>query len=111
MAPRGMIRVFLAGFAAALAMVLYGFRHQSLVHAVATLGPYYVGAIGSSLARGEGFAGYGVLLKRRSPLYPFMIGAIYSLFGEHPFLVQLFQCACFGGTCSLAYDMGRRVFN
>lgn len=101
--------VFAAGFAIALGMVLYGFRNQAFVRD--GFDPYYFGAMGSSLARGDGFAAYGVLLKRRSPLYPLIIGAVYSVFGEHPFLIQILQCACFAGTCALAYDVSRRVFN
>jgi 4-amino-4-deoxy-L-arabinose transferase-like glycosyltransferase len=108
---REALLVFLAGFAVALGMVLWGFRTQSLVQdPVNGIDPYHFGAIGSSLARGEGFAAYGVVLNRRSPLYPFLIAGIYYFFGEHPFLVQLVQCACFAGTCALVYDAGRRVF-
>ena len=89
--------LFLAALSVAAAMVAYGFRTQSLVHD--KFDPYYFGAMGESLARGDGFSSYGVLLKRRSPLYPLIIGAVYALFGVHPLLVQLLQCACFAGTC------------
>jgi len=109
---REAVLVFLAGFAVALSMVLWGFHSQSLVQdPFNKLDPYHFGAMGSSLARGEGFAAYGVVLDRKSPLYPLLIGGIYYLFGEHSFLVKLVQCLCFAATCALVYDAGRRVFN
>lgn len=73
--------------------------------------PYYFGEMGKSLARGEGFDAYGTLLKRRSPLYPMVIGAVYYLFGEDPTLVLLLQCLLFAATCALTFDLGRRMFN
>ena len=97
------------GLIAGLAMVFLVFEFQPLVRD--KFDPYYFGQMGESLARGEGFARYGVLLKRRSPLYPLVIGAVYSLFGVHPRLVLLLQVVCLGVTCWLVYDMGRRVFN
>jgi 4-amino-4-deoxy-L-arabinose transferase-like glycosyltransferase len=101
--------VFLLSLASGLAMVFLGFRSQSLVDT--KFDPYFFGEMGKSLARGDGFAPFGVLLKRRAPLYPLAIGAIYVVFGEHPRLVQLFQCLLFASTCWLVFDMGRRVFN
>jgi len=94
---------------AALAVVLVGFRAQGLVDNLPD--PYWFSAMGSSLARGEGLSAYGSLLHRRAPLYPFMIGAIYYVFGEHPFLVQLVQTVLFAGTSVLAFDLGRRIYN
>jgi 4-amino-4-deoxy-L-arabinose transferase-like glycosyltransferase len=93
----------------ALAVVLVGFRAQALVDKRPD--PYWFLAMGTSLARGEGLSAYGSLLHRRAPLYPFMIGGIYKLFGEHPFLVQLVQTALFAGTSVLAYQIGKRVYN
>lgn len=90
-------------------MVFVGFRAQSFVQDIAD--PYYFGDMGKSLARGEGLLKYGALLRRRAPLYPLVIGGLYSLFGENPLWVQLLQCLLAAGTCWLAYDMGRRIFN
>jgi 4-amino-4-deoxy-L-arabinose transferase-like glycosyltransferase len=90
-------------------MVFIGFGAQSFVQD--RFDPYFFGEMGKSLARGDGFAPYGVLLKRRAPLYPLVIGGIYFVFGEHPRLVQLLQCVLFAGTCALVFDMGRRLFN
>jgi hypothetical protein len=90
-------------------MVFGGFDSQSFV--TDKFDPYYFGEMGKSLARGEGFAPFGVLLKRRSPLYPLFIGGIYFAFGEHPLLVLLLQCVLLGGTCWLVFDMGQRLFN
>jgi 4-amino-4-deoxy-L-arabinose transferase-like glycosyltransferase len=101
----------LFGFAllAALAVILVGFRAQALVDSRPD--PYWFSAMGSSLARGEGLSAFGSLLHRRAPLYPFMIAAIYKIFGERPLLVELVQALAFAATCVLAYDIGRRVYN
>ena len=103
------IVVFLIGVAAAAAMAFLFFSSQSFVRD--RFDPYFFGEMGKSLARGEGFTAYGTLLKRRSPMYPFFIGATYYLFGGQPRLVQLLQCVMLGGTCWLVFDMGRRIFN
>ena len=101
--------LFGSALVVALAVVLVGFRSQGLVDNRPD--PYWFSAMGSSLARGEGLAAYGSLLHRRAPLYPFMIAAIYKVFGEHQLLVQLVQTLCFAGTSVLAYELGRRIYN
>src|SRR5262245_58530650 len=87
---RWSIATYSLGVIAGLAMMLVGFELQSLVSDRSD--PYFFGEMGKSLARGQGFEPYGVLLKRRAPLYPMVIGGIYSLFGEDPRFVQLLQC-------------------
>ncbi|HYQ44912.1 MAG TPA: glycosyltransferase family 39 protein [Polyangiaceae bacterium] len=94
---------------AALAVVFVGFRAQGLVDNRPD--PYWFSAMGTSLARGEGLSAYGSLLHRRAPLYPFMIGGIYTVFGEHPLLVQLVQIVLFAGTSVIAFELGRRIYN
>jgi 4-amino-4-deoxy-L-arabinose transferase-like glycosyltransferase len=101
--------VFLAAFAIALFVVLVVWRLQGLVDNRPD--PYWFSAMGRSVARGDGFSEYGVLLHRRSPLYPLTIGALYWLFGEREFVIQLLHILCFAGTTLLAYDLGRRLFN
>ena len=101
--------IFTLGLVTGLTMVFAGFSAQTLVSD--KFDPYFFGAMGKSLARGEGFAPYGVLLMRRSPLYPAWIGGLFSLFGERVLLVQLAQCVMLAGTCWLVFDMGRRTFN
>jgi len=101
--------IFLFGVAAGAAMAFFFFGSQSFVHD--RFDPYFFGEMGKSVARGEGFTAYGTLLKRRSPMYPFFIGAIYYLFGEQPRIVLFMQCLLHGGTCWLVFDMGRRMFN
>jgi len=108
-ASRWALGLFLFALVAGLVMVFGLFHAQSLVRN--EFDPYYFGEMGKSLARGEGFDAYGILLKRRSPLYPMVIGGIYYLFGEQPQVVQLLQCLLFAATCVLTFDMGRRVFN
>lgn len=101
--------IFLLALAIALAMALVGFSAQTLVDT--KFDPYDFGRMGKSLASGEGFEPYGVLIKRRAPLYPLMIGAVYSVFGEQPMLVLLLQCLLLAGTCVLVLDIGRGLFN
>jgi 4-amino-4-deoxy-L-arabinose transferase-like glycosyltransferase len=108
-AKRWGLTVFFGALALALVMVLVVFRAQSFVDNVSD--PYYFGDMGKSVARGEPLSNYGTLLHRRSPLYPLVIGGLYSVFGEHPMAVYLLQCLLMAATCWLAFDMGRRVFN
>jgi 4-amino-4-deoxy-L-arabinose transferase-like glycosyltransferase len=106
---RSFMVVFLLGLGAGLAMVFVGFRAQGMVDT--SFDPYYFGEMGKSLARGEGFAPFGVLIQRRAPLYPLLIGGIYSLFGEQSIVVLVAQAALLAGTCTLVFDIGRRMFN
>lgn len=101
--------IFIFALIAGLMMVLVVFRSQSMVDNVSD--PYYFGEMGKSVARGEPLSDYGALLHRRSPMYPLVIGAVYSVFGENPMAVYLLQCLLMAGTCWLVFDMGRRVFN
>jgi 4-amino-4-deoxy-L-arabinose transferase-like glycosyltransferase len=106
---RTSIVIFLVAFCVGLAMVFVGFRSQSFVDS--SFDPYYFGEMGKSLARGDGFAPFGSLIQRRAPLYPLMIGAIYTLFGEQPMLVLIAQCLLLAATCVVVFDIGRRMFN
>jgi 4-amino-4-deoxy-L-arabinose transferase-like glycosyltransferase len=90
-------------------MVFVGFRLQTLVDT--TFDPYYFGEMGKSIAHGQGFTPFGTLIQRRAPLYPLMIGGIYSLFGDQSTLVLVAQCLLLAGTCVLVFLIGRRVFN
>jgi 4-amino-4-deoxy-L-arabinose transferase-like glycosyltransferase len=101
--------VFGLALTTGLAMAFVVFRVQSLVDS--NIDPYHFGAMGRSIAEGHGFAGYGTLLKRRVPLYPLVIGGVYFLFGVHPQLIFVLHTLYFAGTCVLAFDVGRRVFN
>jgi 4-amino-4-deoxy-L-arabinose transferase-like glycosyltransferase len=90
-------------------MILGGWKAQSLVDN--RHDPYYFERMGRSVARGEGFSEYGLLLRRRAPLYPLMIGGVYHLIGERPFAIQLIQSLLFMGTCLLVLDIGSRLYN
>ena len=85
------------------------FRVQSLVDQ--NTDPYFFGDMGKSIADGNGFEGFGSLITRRAPLYPIVIGGVYAVFGDHQKLIVLLHVLMFSGTCVLAYDMGRRLFN
>ena len=101
--------VFVVALVVSLGMVFIGFRSQSLV--ANTFDPYYFGEMGKSLARGEGFAAYGSLIQRRAPLYPLLIGGLYTAFGEQSLLVLLTQALLFAATSVVVFDIGRRLFN
>lgn len=90
-------------------MILGGWKAQSLVDN--RRDPYYFERMGRSVARGEGFAEYGLLLRRRAPLYPLMIGGVYSVIGERPLVIQFIQSLLFVATCLIVLDIGRRLYN
>jgi 4-amino-4-deoxy-L-arabinose transferase-like glycosyltransferase len=92
-----------------VAMAFVVFRVQSLVDP--NIDPYYFGDMGKTIASGHWFEGYGTLLRRRGPLYPLVIGAVYFVFGDHTRLMFFVHTLFFAGTCVLAYDLGRRLFN
>jgi 4-amino-4-deoxy-L-arabinose transferase-like glycosyltransferase len=108
-AVRTLFFIFVGALAIGLAMVFVGFHMQNLVDT--KFDPYDFGAMGKSVARGDGFAPFGNLIERRAPLYPLMIGAVYFLFGEQPTLVLVLQSVLLAGTCVLVFDIGHRLFN
>ncbi len=73
--------------------------------------PYYFGEMGRSIARGDGFEGFGNLIQRRAPLYPIMLGGVFYVIGDHEHAALLVHCVLFAGTAVLAFDLGRRLFN
>jgi len=99
----------LVALATSLCVVVVLWRMQGLVDNRPD--PYLFSAMAESLLRGEGFAAYGSLLHRRTPLYALFIAAIYAVFGVRELMVQLAQCLLFAGTCWLAQDIGRRVYS
>lgn len=46
----------------------------------------------------------------RSPLWPFILAAIYALTGEHNLYPRLFYCVLGSGTCVLIYLLTRTLF-
>ena len=101
--------VFAFALGTGLLMGFVVFRVQSLVDQ--NTDPYFFGEMGKSIADGNGFEGFGSLITRRAPLYPIVIGGVYAVFGDHQKLIVLLHVLMFSGTCVLAYDMGRRLFN
>ena len=101
--------VYAAAFAVGLGVVFLLFERQGLV--TTDIDPYYFGEMGRSLADGNGFAGFGSLLKRRVPLYPLMIAGVYLLTDDSTRAVLLVHCLMFAATATLAFDLARRVFN
>lgn len=103
------IAVALVGTAVAALVAFVLFGRQSLVGLERD--PYGFGQIGQSIAEGNKFEGFGSLLHRRSPMYPIVIGGVYSVVGVHLRAMLVVHCLMFAGTCVLVYDLGRRLFN
>ena len=106
--PPGLVVVLVAA-ATSLAMAFVVSSGGSITDA--GFDPYYFGEMGRSIANGDGFAGFGSLIQRRAPLYPIMLGGIYSVFGEHDRVALFFHCVLFVGVAYLAFVLGRRLFN
>jgi hypothetical protein len=62
------LRIVLLALAAGLVLVFVVFGKQNLVDT--RFDPYYFAAMGKSLANGEGFTPYGILIKRRFAMFP-----------------------------------------
>jgi 4-amino-4-deoxy-L-arabinose transferase-like glycosyltransferase len=98
--------LFVAGVAvvASLTMVLVIFRMQRFV--INLDDPYNYGEI----ARGLLQDGFTKLTRRAASLYPIGIAFVYRLGGNN-LAVELLQCLFHTGTCLLAFDLGRRLYN
>jgi 4-amino-4-deoxy-L-arabinose transferase-like glycosyltransferase len=99
----------LLGLVTSVSVVMLLWRAQGLVDSRPD--PYMFSAMAESLVRGDGFAPFGALLHRRTPLYPLFVAGLYSVFGSRELPVQLAQCLLFAGTCWLAQGMGRMVYS
>lgn len=99
----------LAAFTVAAIMAFVVSRGGSL--ADGGFDPYGFGEMGRSVARGDGFEGFGSLIKRRAPLYPLMLGGLFWVFGERENVALFVHCLLFTGTALLVYDLGRLHFN
>ncbi len=101
--------VFTVSLALGLLMALVLFKFQSFVDQ--DIDPYYFGDMGESIAKGDGFRGFGNLIGRRAPLYPFTIAAVYWAVGVHARAIIVVHAVMFAATCLLTYATGRRLFN
>jgi 4-amino-4-deoxy-L-arabinose transferase-like glycosyltransferase len=102
--PRELLIVAGTAAAVALAMVFYGFRKQGLVSNAGD--PYDYGKI----AHGFVEHGFDKVTRRAAMLYPHLLAVIYWL-GGSDFVVQLLHVLFHVGTTSLAFLLGRRLFN
>ena len=96
--------VMAAALLTSMAMVLVGFRNQGLV--ANTGDPYGYGKIARHFVE----HGFDQLTRRAASLYPTFLSFIYGL-GGSDFVVQLCHCLLHVGTCSLAFIIGRHLFN
>ena len=60
------------------------------------------------ISQGDILGGKGTY--SQSPLYPYFLASIYSLFGHHYIMVRIFQMIMGAGTCVLLYLIGSRIF-
>ena len=71
--------------------------------------------IGWNLAQGNGFSQQGIApftpTMYREPAYPYILGAIYKIFGHNYVVVYLFQIFIFSLTCILVYFLARDIFS
>src|SRR5436309_15219059 len=101
--PHYPILMFALGLVVGLIVVFLGWQAQ---HFVATKqDPYAWEDMGRSMLHGRDFAGYGSVLNRRGPMYPFAIAMLYRVFGERPLILQIAQCAMLGLICVITFDI------
>jgi 4-amino-4-deoxy-L-arabinose transferase-like glycosyltransferase len=100
-------RAFWAILAAAAAVrVAYARTHPGIYDI-----DYYVTFALSVLKRGEYAFLPGVPSVQISPLFPLWIASLFFVFGEHPFLILLANCALSVATGVILYLLGRRLFS
>ncbi|MDO9464964.1 MAG: glycosyltransferase family 39 protein [bacterium] len=61
------------------------------------------------ISHGDILGGKGIY--SQSPLYPYFLALIYSLFGHSSVMARIFQMIMGAGTCVLLYLIGSRIFN
>jgi 4-amino-4-deoxy-L-arabinose transferase-like glycosyltransferase len=66
-------------------------------------------AAGAALAKGDGFWPTLANMTDRMPLYPLLLAAVRSIFGDAPRAVALIQAAIDAGTCTLIAALGALV--
>ncbi|MFN0243549.1 MAG: glycosyltransferase family 39 protein [Planctomycetota bacterium] len=109
-APRGDALVFFALFLAALGLRLafafqYQAHHPHAEHPVIDEASYDRWA--RAIAAGD-WIGHEVFFQE--PLYPYVVGTIYALFGPERFAVRVFQCVLGALTAVLLGWIARRAF-
>jgi 4-amino-4-deoxy-L-arabinose transferase-like glycosyltransferase len=62
---------------------------------------------GQAIARGDW---WGNEVFYQAPLYPYLVGAVYAVFGRSLPALHVIQMLIGAGTCALAYLAGRRYF-
>ena len=62
--------------------------------------------IAMHLKKGYGYRLDGELTAKRPPIYPMLLAAIYSLFGEKFWLVKIFQAILSSATCCIVFFSG-----
>ena len=71
--------------------------------------------IGWNLAQGNGFSSQAlapfVPTMYREPVYPYLLGAIYKIFGHNYVVVYFFQIFIFSLTCILVYILAKDTFS
>jgi 4-amino-4-deoxy-L-arabinose transferase-like glycosyltransferase len=103
-------RPFGAVFALALAVRLINLAllpgHDAFFAEQDTFGYW---ALGAALARPGGFWPTWMAMTDRVPLYPLLLAAVESAFGDAPRVVAIIQAAIDAGTCVLIAALGRLI--
>jgi tetratricopeptide (TPR) repeat protein len=115
--PAGVDSGMSTGSARALALVFLVALAIRLIHVWQLKGaPFFVYLMGDSRAYDEwaqqvaagDWLGTGVFYQ--APLYPYVLGTVYSLFGRDFLLVRLVQAVVGAGTCALVAAAGMKWF-
>lgn len=97
-----LISFFLGSFFA------FCFRHPLVADAIE------YDTIGWNLAQGNGFSSQDsapyVPTMQREPVYPYILGTIYKIFGHKYGFVYIFQISILSLTCILVYFLTRNIF-
>jgi len=106
---RGRSWTFLIAGIALLVRLAYQFEVRDLPEFnVLLLDPHIHDAIGRAIADGN-LIGDEVFF--RAPLYLYLVGFLYAVFGSSPWGVRLLQAVLGAATSVLSYRLGRRLFS
>jgi Dolichyl-phosphate-mannose-protein mannosyltransferase len=105
-AAHPLLTVFLLALLVRLTNLAFLRGHAAFFAEQDTLGYW---ALGAALAKPDTFASTLLSMTDRTPLYPLLLGAIRSIFGDAPRMVALTQAVIDAGTCALIAALGGAI--
>jgi hypothetical protein len=105
-AAHPLLTVFLLALLVRLTNLAFLRGHAAFFAEPDTLGYW---ALGAALANPGTFASTLLSMTDRTPLYPLLLGAIRSIFGDAPRMVALTQAVIDAGTCALIAALGATI--